>query len=1181
MSILNFPRLHFQGFARIHAPTGHRNGLVDLSTNTAYMDGQPFDLNRPTSEYHEYLQSAGSRFNDRGEWDEAGAFSTAKGWDFGGNGHFAIEAKIVSTQREPGEIDLNDVVVGRSVDLWGHHNEYLGTTFNRARIFDIDPASNWTTTIMVGQLTFGRQGMSQEVPNLCSAPVAGLQPARWQNFDYIQDLPEHCLNREFQRSSVHQFSVAKTAPDFFWGEEVAQSQTVELLRQAMDLEDVLGLVVQFSLSNMSAPLQPDSATFWNLHGSIGLWCEGESSTYPAGRLLIPAGGANSQRLKSPLMMQSLPPQTETAIDIGLCNNTAPLLSNLSVLVTDRGVSVNAITAVPCIDRAPQAGPGPTHAIGPKRDLGALELRTTKSDRLVATIPQQAYEQEAHRLTSGIIDLPLAAAWDDLRTAIEQEGLALIGTMPDGQKRVLLEEQEINLQIDEAALFLEFPNHKIGEDHAVEVAVRSFVRGQPAPIESVYLTQYYNPRGLPQLRYEAEKHVASDLDSLSERLRQRDKSVGAIPCGCPQSMQGTHKGHPYSDREFHYPPSSQLNLLEFKPGKRSDAGDFDTSCKLATDRQGLGWLTIRGCQSGTTRVLLSADPQALPVDGDRPGQAELSYDNDDRLGFWAGAGSFAVRVMPDDWHLAEIPDRDVDFDLIYKEILAYYELCFSFMKAEVFSLADKCKVETYARLMWQMCDPQNKNKTYYMPPTRELSQPKAMLLYKYLQNQQQVGYVPDPTPTPKRTQRSIDTRDELVVALRQAAELEVAVMLQYIYAAYSIPNYVTGREYVQRGLWTPEQLNLACGDGQETHNYGMRGVLLEISHEEMIHFLMVNNILMAMGEPFYPASPNFGEIDRYCPIDIDLALEPLNANSIHRFMRLEMPDFLAEELAEREVEDPLAKPAPSAIADRLHSYGSLSELYRQIRQAIEQIPDLFITKKAPAGGEHHLFLREDFNQHHPHYQLQVEDVKSALFAIDLITEQGEGCDANSPKFDRSHYQQFRQMAAALAQQQFASDSNSPVPWNPAYPALRNPTLYARDHSTSVVTAAETVTVMQICDECYFIMMQLMVQHFGLMPNGSLRRSKLMNAAIDIMTGMVRPLGELLMTMPSGKRGRTAGPSFNMTTPPAYIPTPEIAYQAIARRFEKLSAQAQKCPAISSTVTEMFDFYVTFFKELAID
>ena len=1132
MSIFDLPRLHFQGFARIHAPTGHQNGLVDLSTNTVYMDGKPFDLRRPISDYHEYLQQKGPRFNAQGQWDEAGAFSMAKGWDFGGNGHFALEAKIVSTQRKLGQVDQSDPVVGRSVDMWGHHNEYLGTTFNRARIFDCDPSSNWTTTIMVGQLTFGRQGSSQEVPNMLSAPVEGLQPARWQNFDYIQELPEYCLNSEFKRAVVHQFTVSKEAQDFLWGEEVALSPTVDLLRQAMHRDEVLGLVVQFSLSNMSAPMQPDSPTFWDLHGTIGLWCSGEMSTYPCGRLLTPPSGSHRNF-----------DQQATA------KSPAKMLSNLSVQITPQGVSLNMITAVPCIGRASQSGPGPTHPIGPKRDLGDLELRTVKTQQLVARIPTQAYQQETHQLTSGIIDVPLAASWENLGDAIEQEGLCLIGTMPDGQRRVLVEEKEINLQIDEACLFLEFPNRSCGEDYAVEVEVRSFVRGQPAPVDTVYLHQFYNPRGLPQLRYEFERDPTN------------------------------------AGQTFHFPHSSKLNILEFKPGRIAESGEFAARCAIATNNQGRGWLTLRGFQPGTTRVLLSANPEELPCDRsaprqgrdrNHPDQAELSYDNGDRLGFWSGAGSFAVRVMTDDWHLEEIADKDVDFELIYQEILAYYELCFSFMKAEVFSLADKCKVETYARLMWQMCDPRNKNKTYYMPPTRDLSQPKAMLLYKYLQNQQQVGYVPNPTPVPKSTQRTIQTREELVVALRQAAELEVAVMLQYIYAAYSIPNYITGQEYVRRGLWTREQLNLACGDGQEVRNYGLRGVLLEISHEEMIHFLLVNNILMAMGEPFYPANPNFGKINQHFPIEVDLALEPLNATSIQRFMGLEMPDFLEEDLVDhdRSSDDPMT--------NRLHSYGSLSELYRQIREAIKNIPDLFLAKKGNVGGEHHLFLREDFNKNHPDYQLQVDDVDSALFAIDLITEQGEGCNADSPKFAQSHYQQFRRMAEALAQQQFASDNKlrPGLFWNPAYPALRNPTLHYQDRNTNVVTVPETRTVMQICDECYFLMMQIMVQHFGLMPNASLRRSKLMNAAIDIMTGMVRPLGELLMTMPSGKRGRTAGPSFAMATPPAYIPTPEVAYTAIARRFEKLSHQARECEAIDSTVTEMFDFYVNFLAEMAI-
>jgi hypothetical protein len=1123
MSILDFPRLHFQGFARIHAPTGNKNGLVDLSTNTVYMNGEPFDRSRPVSEYHEYLQNLGERFNAEGKLDENGCFSMAKGWDFGGNGHFVIEAQIVSSQREFGQIDRDDPVVGRSVDMWGHHNEYLGTTFNRARIFDCDPASNWTSTIMVGQLTFGRKGASNEVPNMLSAPVEGMQPARWQSFNHIRDLPEHCLNKEFQRAAVHQFTVSKLDKDFFWDDSSFSSPIVSLLREAMKRDDVLGLVVQFGISNMSAPTQPDMPVFWELHGSIGLWCEGEMSTYPDGRLLIPSDAFESS--------------VGTNDRVG-ANDHLPL-RNLTVKITTDRASLNMVTAVPCVGRAVKPEGSPIHAIASKLNLGELELRTVTSQKLIAKIPDRTYQKEAHQLTSGIVDVPLAEAFENICDAIDREGLCIVGTRSDGQKEILLKEQEINLQVNDACLFVEFPNRKRNEDYAVELEIFSFVRGRPSSVESIYLHQFYNPRALPQLKYQFDK----DSNNL--------------------------------DRTFHYPHSYEHNIVEFKPGKEDTVGEFNSKCVISTSDRGRGWVTVRGLNSGTTRVLLSDRSDELPCDLSDSDEAIIAYDNDNNLNFWSGAGSFAVRVLTDDWHLEEIPDRDVDFKLIYQHILAYYELTFSFMKAEVFSLADRCKVQTYARLMWQMSDPANKNKTYYMPPTHDMSYPQAMLLRKFLNNQQQIGYVPEVTPKPKQIQRQLQTREELVAALKHAAELEIAVMLQYIYAGYSIPNYATGEEYVRRGLWTPEQLLLACGDNKEKRNYGMRGVLLEVSHEEMIHFLMVNNILMAIGEPFYPAIPDFNEINKRFPIEVDFALEPLNATSIQRFIGFEFPDFLEEDLSnETNDRDP--------DRDRLHAYGSLSELYRQIREGLENIPDLFVVKKGNVGGEHHLFLREDTHKHHPDFQFEVYDLNSALFAIDFIVEQGEGCDGESPKFEQSHYQQFRRIANSLTKEQIsdAEKGDRKLPWNPSYPALRNPSLKYRDNNTNVVTVPETRMVMEIFNECYFIMMQLMVQHFGFSPTASLRRSKIMNASIDVMTGMMRPLGELLMTMPSGKRGKTAGASFEIETP-IYIPTPEIAYQSIARRFGKLEQQARECPSIPNTVCEMFGFYQKFFEEMAIE
>ncbi len=1137
MSVLHLPRLHFQGLARIHAPTGYKNGLVDISDNTCYMNGSPYKENHSASEYHEYLYNKGPKFNSEGKLDENGPFSKAMGWNFGGNGHFSIDAKIISTQREFGKVNKNDPAIGRNVDFWGHYNEYVKTSVNRARIFECDPASNWTNTIMLGQLAFGRLGDSNQIPYMVTAPIQGYQLARWQDFDYIRDLPEHILNDEFGKAAVYQFAIPKDAEDFLWNDEVNISPTVALLKEAMQREDVLGLVVQFSISNMSAPIQPDAPSFWELHGTIGLWCLSELKTYPSGRLLTPEPESKAMR-------------------------------NLTVELNSQGISLNMITAIPCVGRSEKAENG-FHKIFSKLNLGDLEIRTVNSHRLIAKIPSEAYEKEAHQLTSGLVDIPYFENWQDLRSEVENQGLCIIGTV-DNERKILVKEKEINLQVDDACLFVEFPNLEKGKDNAVELEVRSFVRGVPTSVQSVYVNQFYNPRAFPQLRYQFEQDF-------------------------------THNNKDNQNQKFHYPHSSEIQIVGLKPGKQDEKGDFNSSCEISTNKQGCGWFTLKGAKAGTCKILISSSLNEINRGYDNLDEAEITYDNNNKLGFWNGSGFLAVRVMGDDWHLDKIPQQDVDFNLIYEHILAFYEASFSFMKAEVFSLADKCKVATYARLMWQMSDPKNKSKTYYMPPTRDMSEAKSKLLLKFLQNQQQIGYIP---PSEQKQQPEIQlqdkyqiqTKEELIKALKQAAELEVAVMLQYIYAGYSVPNYITGEEYVRRGLWTQEQLHLACGDNKEVDNYGMRGVLMEIAREEMIHFLLVNNILMAIGEPYYPAVPDFKQLNAKFPIDIDFALEPLNALSLQYFMRLEMPDFLNDNNIPTSVQLMSAPRHRNSINRRdtegaeeevereeivLHTYGSLSELYGQIRDGLQNIPDLFKVDKNQVGGEHRLFMRDNLNKAHPDYQMQVYDVKSALFAIDVIVEHGEGSEIESETFARSHYQKFRDLADALSQEQiYANKSKNGIvkTWNPSYPSLRNPSLNHQDHNSNVVTVPETRTVMEIFNESYFLMMQLMVQHFNANPQGSLRRSKLMNASIDIMTGMMRPLGELLMTLPSGKRGKTAGPSFDIPTP-EYIPNPEIAASTISNQFKTLAKRSHNCKVIPEAVSEMFDFYCNFFNELA--
>ncbi|MEU3633328.1 ferritin-like domain-containing protein [Streptomyces fradiae] len=1144
MSVFDLPRLHFRGTATTHLPTGPRGGLVDLATNTALTgDGRPFPPHRPPGEYHDHLERLGPRHDHEGRPSPDGPFSAAKGGHFSGSGHFSVDARITGAEtRAGGGVIVADPSVGRAVDLWGHYNEYLGTTVNRARVFDVDPASAWTTTLMVGQFAFGRDGRSHDTGYMATGAVTGFQPPRWHDFGHegragrTDGTGEQGPAGRLPRSVVHQFVVPADG-GLTWLDEADVSPVARRLRDEAQAEGAGGLVVQFALSHRSAPRVPDRPSRWLLRGTIALWRPHEPRTHPAGRLLVP-------ERRTP-------------------GRAAPgRLHNLSVEVTDTHVTLNTVTALPTrnhpdpgtpADAGPNPGtPVPTPADGTPadgtpadgtpdwtrtrppapEDLGDLELRTG-SGRLVARIPRQAYLGEEYALTGGVVTVPSELPAADAAA----EPLLLAGGGPGGPV-VHLREREVDVQVDDASLILEHPRDPDDADHDVEVSVRSWVRGRPAPVRGIAVRQFFNPRALP-------------LDPVARDPRAR---------------------------------CSDVRVVRMRPGRRDASGPWADGCVLDTDEAGRGWLTLRGAAPGTARVLLSPDPADLPSDPGLPGSAARCHDDGDALGYWSGAGHLSLRVLPDDWRLAGIDGDEVTFDLVYREVFAYYEHLYSFMKAEVFSLADRCKVETYAKLIWQMCDPRNKAKTYYMPPTRDLSEPKARLLLAFLRARQKPDGVllTQPAAVPRR--RETTTRGGLLSLLRDAAAIELAVMLQYLYAAYSVPTHGAGLAYVRRGLWTPAQLRLACGDGGETLDEGVRSMLLGIAREEMIHFLLVNNIITALGEPFHVPRVDFGTVNRELPVPLDFCLERLGPGSVDRFIQIERPEDLVGEVRRE------GTPAPVAVRDDRHPYASLSELYADIREGLQRVPDLFLVDRGRGGGEHHLFLRESVNRHHPDYQLEVDDLPSALFAIDVIAEQGEG-GVLAPRPDAgagvragsregvredSHYASFLRISDLLHGDPAVRSRPGGERWNPAYPVVRNPTLGHGNPVMETVTDPDARSVMELFNQSYFMALQLMAQHFGERPDASLRRSDLMNAAIDMMTGLMRPLAELLVTLPSGRRGTTAGPSFELAEQPAPVARPDVARRGIALRLDHLAAACAKHPLVPARVGEMSAFWADHFR-----
>ncbi|MET3131113.1 iminophenyl-pyruvate dimer synthase VioB [Oxalobacteraceae bacterium GrIS 1.11] len=970
MSILDFPRLHFRGFARANVPTANRNthGQIDIATNAVSIAGEAFDLSRAPSEFHAHLKQLAPRFNAAGKPDPEGIFSQAAGYNACGNNHFSWEnARITGVQLHDGEVDTEDALVGAKLALWGHYNDYLRTTFNRARWVDNNPGQPDTTLIYAGQFTLSGKQATPNTPSLFSADIGQAHSVRWVGSGHITERNGHFLDEEFGRSRLFQFSVAKQDPHFLFNPDAPLPASMRALQEALADEDVLGLTVQYALFNMSTPQKPDSPVFYDLAGSIGLWRRDELATYPAGRLLLPRQ-----------------------------SSLGPVLVKVHA---DR-VSFNMPTALPFTTRAASAvsEQHPTHTLGGKLALGDLLLHDA-SGALIARIPEQLYlDYWRHH---GVIDVPLRHA---ATAASSLSSLSLSSELAQW------EEADWVLQSDSNQLYLEAPNRHKQQDFPQTITLQSRLRGELA--------------AHPALKAEAQDGALLDL-----RLQP--------------SVLG----------------------------------------------QGYAELTVTGRRSGATRIML--------------GEAK-------------DAQFIGARVLPDDWDLDQVPAEQVDYAFLYRHVMSYYELIYPFMSDKVFSLADHCKCETYSRLMWQMCDPQNRDKSYYMPSTRELSLPKSRLFLKYLTQVEAAAKAALPEPGAPHV---ISCKGELIEELKKAIDLELSLMLQYLYAAYSIPNYEQGSKLVDAGRWLPDELLLACGTEERRRNSGARGALLEIAHEEMIHYLLVNNVLMALGEPFYAGAPLLGQQARArFGLDTEFSFEPFSEHVLARFVRFEWPDYIA---------------TPGK---------SIATFYIAIRRAVADLPDLFDANGGKRGGEHHLFLKELTNRAYPAYQLEVGDRDSALFALDFVTEQGEGVAVDSPHFATSHFHRLRALAG-----QFSAREK---PFEPAVPALKNPVLEARADCT-VVSDPKARSLMQLYQGCYELTFLLMGHHFAQQPLGGLRRSRLMNASIDIMTGLLRPLSAALMNMPSGLPGRNAG-----------APVPEPLDAKISADYSLGCDQlAQKCLALA--------------------
>jgi hypothetical protein len=378
---------------------------------------------------------------------------------------------------------------------------------------------------------------------------------------------------------------------------------------------------------------------------------------------------------------------------------------------------------------------------------------------------------------------------------------------------------------------------------------------------------------------------------------------------------------------------------------------------------------------------------------------------------------------------------------------------------------------------------------------------------------------------------IDTREELLNALTEAAELEHGLLCQYLFTAFSMKKSpeegVTWRQAEMIRRW--------------------EGAILLVARQEMAHLGTVSNLLTAVGGAPHFGRPNFPQPAPYYPDEVDFSLQRFSVPALDRFILFERPE-------------PEAAPVPLAVAPEPVEYTRVGDLYRQIALAFDTLPledaDLFL---GPPQAQ------DDSDWSASLKLFRVTGRRSAIDAVRFIIEEGEGTDQDRTS---SHYNQFLRVREEMLAEMGTEGSieghgTIDTPFDPARPVVDNP--LTRPHRDTpgrgcVLTDPDTLEVAELFNAVYNTMMLMLMQFYAFASESPEQRAGLQASARQMMSAVVRPLGEVLTLLPAGPEypGRTAGPGFEFYTDLRTPHSPRSSWTIIG---ERLSHEAAQCRRLS--------------------
>lgn len=349
------------------------------------------------------------------------------------------------------------------------------------------------------------------------------------------------------------------------------------------------------------------------------------------------------------------------------------------------------------------------------------------------------------------------------------------------------------------------------------------------------------------------------------------------------------------------------------------------------------------------------------------------------------------------------------------------------------------------------------------------------------------------------------REQAVYLLKVVAEVEHALMVQYLFAAWSLGGeHVSDAGHIQA---------IRC----------WRAKILDIAREEMAHLVTLENLLTLIGGTLSLAREDYpAQTDLY-PFEFEL--EPLTKASLAKYLLAEMPsDSILADLKLTSKIEGIRKSLPSGVARRVHRvgvlYDELIHLFTAPTGFLGQSKPFIPTADIQADSARFMVQPGEWSLGYRDLLISAPAARGdAITALQNISSQGEGHDLNN--LDNSHFGRFLAIYDAFPE---------PGDWIPSRPLAKNPSIDPKNTGASQIRHKAAWKWARLFNLRYRMLLLFLAHSFAIEApsDQAVRTSRglLISWTFGEMYHL-RSIAGILMALPiEAESDKRAGPPFEM-------------------------------------------------------